>query len=145
MRPSTGGKDGFASIVVVVGTAVLLLVFGGAVAVSDLVATGSGRVRPPTSPRSRRRGPPPTDPAAACERAASIAAANRARLQSCRIGAGDRRAGSFDADVVVAADVVGPMRAIAAWLGLEVPVVRARALAGPPRCSPVTRRSPRAT
>ena len=134
MRCSAGCEDGFASIVVVAGIAVLLLVFGGAVAVSDLVATGSraGTAADLAALASARAAA--SGSGAACERAAAIAAANRARLQSCRIGPGQAgSAGPFDADVVVTAAVLGPMRAVASWLGLAVPEVRARALAGPPR------------
>lgn len=134
MTCRSGRDDGVASVVVVAGTAVLLLVFGGTVAVGDLVATGSraGTAADLAALAAARAAA--SGSGAACERAAAVASANHARLLSCRVGPGTTGAsGPFDADVVVTAAVAGPMRAVASWLALPVPQVPARALAGPAR------------
>jgi hypothetical protein len=56
---------------------------------------------------------------------------NGARVLACHVGAGD--AGLLDADVVVGAAATGPLSVMAPALGLDPPLVRARALAGPAR------------
>ena len=94
-------------------------------------------------PRRPRVGPAAASGSgAACERAAAIAAANRARLQSCRIGPGPAgSAGPLDADVVVTAEVLGPMRAVGA-VPAGVSRCRRYVLSRPRRPTPLTARSP---
>lgn len=129
------GDEGFGSVLVVAGAALLLLAFAGAVAVGDLVATET-RVRTAADLSAlAAAGAAAYGPGPACSRAAAVAADNHARLQRCTVGTaalgGD--ATPFDVDVVVAATVTGPAAAVARHLGLEPPVLRARALAGPGR------------
>jgi secretion/DNA translocation related TadE-like protein len=124
-------QEGTATIVTVAAVAVLLLALGGAVAVADLVATGSRVATAADLAALAAADAAAFGPATACRRAAEVAAANRAVLMSCRLSPpGDPLA---DADVVTAAWVEGPMRAVADRLGVEPPLVRERAVAGPAR------------
>lgn len=119
--------DGFASLVVVAGAAVLLLALAAGAVLADLHATGS-RARAAAdlaALAAARDAPGGTD--SACAQAAEVAQANRARIESCAIG------GSFDVDVVAAAPPGALLARVAALLGLPEPVVRARAVAGPAR------------
>jgi secretion/DNA translocation related TadE-like protein len=125
---------GFASLTVVMAMSVLLLVFGGIVAVADLMAASTrARTAADLAALAAAHAAPQGD-ALACARARDVAVDNHAVLLACRlVPAGDPLA---DSDVVVSAGVAGPMRAVAGWLGLEPPVLRARALAGPARQPP---------
>jgi secretion/DNA translocation related TadE-like protein len=122
-------KDvGAATILMVAGAAVLLTVVGATAAVSDLVATG-------------QRAGTAADLAAlaaayqiaygqdqACAAARAVASRNGAHLVSCHTGTGT----GLDVDIVTAIEVRGSLRAASGWLGMTAPVVRSRAVAGPP-------------
>ena len=119
--------DGFASLAVVAGTAVLLLALVAGAVLADLHATGS-RARAAAdlaALAAARAAPSGSD--AACTRAADVAVANHGRVERCAIGE------FLDADVVAAAPPGALLAHVAALLGLPEPVVRARAVAGPAR------------
>lgn len=129
------GDTGSGTILAIAGTAVLLLSLVGAVAVADLVATDT-RVRTAADLAAlAAAGAAAYGQGPACSRAALVASDNHARLQRCIVGGGASGpdATPFDVDVVVAATVAGPAAAVARQLGLEPPVLRARAVAGPGR------------
>jgi secretion/DNA translocation related TadE-like protein len=122
-------EEGAASIVTLAATAVLLVTMAGAVAVADLVATGSRVATAADLAALAAAAAAPLGSATACARAAEVATANRTTLVVCRVvPAGDPIA---TADIVTAAPVEGPMRAVAERLGLDPPLVRERAIAGP--------------
>lgn len=127
----TGWRDerGVASLVAVAGVAVLLVLFAGVVAVTDLVLTGSRAATAADQAALAGANAAALGTGQACRRASAIAAANGAGLTSCRLGSGVDD--PFTIDVVVAVPVTGPLRVIAPALGLPAPVVRARARAGP--------------
>jgi secretion/DNA translocation related TadE-like protein len=133
-----GRDDGSGSILAIAGAAVLLLSFAGAVAVGDLVATDTRARTAADLAALAAAGAAAYGPGPACSRAAAVAADNHAQLQRCSVGAGSlgQDATPFDVDVVVAARVAGPAAAVAHHLGLEPPVLRARAVAGPGRVVP---------
>lgn len=120
---------GFASLVVVAGSALLLLALGAGAVVTDLVATGT-RARTAADLASLAAATDAvTGSGGACARAAQVARDNRTSLRGCRVGG----ASGFDADVVVAVRAAGVLRAVTGLLGLPAPEVSARALAGPGR------------
>lgn len=125
---------GTGTIIAVAGVAVLLLCFGGAVVVADLVATDTRARTAADLAALAAAADAAYGPGVACRRAAAVAADNNTRLLGCRVAeGGGTGATPFDVDVVVSATVAGPAAAAAARLGMDALVLRARALAGPGR------------
>lgn len=122
---------GMATMIAVTGVAVVLLLFAGTVALADLMATRARAGTAADQAVLAAAAGAAFGQQQACTRARVVAAENGARLLGCHIGAG--ATGQLDADVVVGAPATGPLRVIAPVLGLEPPVLRARALAGPAR------------
>ena len=122
---------GVAGMIAVTGVAVLLVLFAAVVALADLVATGTRAATAADQAVLAAAVGAVYGQDEACARARAIAADNGARVLVCRVGA--TAAGLLDADVVVGAPATGPLSVIAPALGLEPPLVRARALAGPAR------------
>lgn len=124
-----GKDDGAATILMVAGAAALLVVVGATAAVSDLVATGQ---RTGTAADLAALGAASQIAAGhdqACATARAVASRNGAHVVSCHTGTG----AGLDVDIVTASEVRGPLRAVCGWLGMTPPVVRSRAVAGPPR------------
>lgn len=131
-RPGPAADDrGAATVIAVAGVAVLLLLLAAVVVLADLVATGTRAATAADQAVLAAAAGAVYGQDAACARARTVAADNGARVLRCRVGVpGD---GPLDADVVVGAAAAGPLRVIAPLLGLDPPLVRARALAGPSR------------
>lgn len=123
-----GESSGAATILMVAGAAALLVVVGATAAVSDLVATGQ---RTGTAADLAALGAASQIAAGqdrACAIARAIASENGAYLVSCQVGTG----AGLDVDIVTAMAVRGPLRSVSGWLGMTPPVLRSRAVAGPP-------------
>jgi secretion/DNA translocation related TadE-like protein len=118
-------------MIAVAGVTVLLVLFASVVALADLVATGTRAATAADQAVLAAAAGAIYGPDEACARARAIAVDNGARVLACHVGASD--AGLLDADVVVGAAATGPLSVIAPALGLDPPLVRARALAGPAR------------
>jgi secretion/DNA translocation related TadE-like protein len=122
---------GLAGMIAVAGVTVLLVLFASVVALADLVATSTRAATAADQAVLAAAAGAIYGSDEACARARAIAVDNGARVLACHVGAGD--AGLLDADVVVGAAATGPLSVMAPALGLDPPLVRARALAGPAR------------
>lgn len=126
---AAGSEAGTATVTVVAGSALLLAALVAGVVGADLVGSRSRAGSAADLAALAAAGSALYGEAAACRHAAVVAAANGARLDACAVG-GDS---ALDADVAVSVEAAGPLRAIADRLGVAVPRIRARALAGPAR------------
>ncbi len=126
---ASSSEDGIASIAVVTGATVLLAALVAGTVGADLLGSRSRAGAAADLAALAAAGSALYGESVACGRAAMVAAANGARLDSCTTGG----ASAMDADVVVSVPAAGPARSVADRLGVAVPRIRARALAGPAR------------
>lgn len=128
-RAGVGPEAGVASLGVIAGSAVLLAALLAGTVGADLVGSRSRAGSAADLAALAAAGSALYGAPLACHRAAVVAASNGAHLDTCAIGG----ASAMDADVVVSVPAAGPLRVVADRLGVTVPRIRARALAGPAR------------
>ncbi len=124
-----GSEDGVASLAVIAGSGVLLAALLAGIVGADLVGSRSRAGSAADLAALAAAGSAIYGEPVACRRAALVAAANGARLDACDIGG----ATAVDADVVVSVAAAGPLLTVADRLGVSVPRIRTRAVAGPAR------------